>query len=92
MGGTSIRHLPLSSFQIHHHLTIRYSTVHILIKISPLQALEAYRVEMLRIPYCPDNRLTDGGKDASPMHRPTNILFFLFLVLISVRGVVNPRT
>jgi hypothetical protein len=25
---------------------------------------------MLRIPHCLDNRLTDGGKVVSPMHRP----------------------
>jgi hypothetical protein len=25
--------------------------------------------EVLRIPYCLDNRLTDGGKVVSPMHR-----------------------
>jgi hypothetical protein len=26
--------------------------------------------EMLRIPHCLDNRLTDGSKVVSPMHRP----------------------
>jgi hypothetical protein len=26
--------------------------------------------EILRIPHCPDSRLTDGGKVVSPMHRP----------------------
>jgi hypothetical protein len=26
--------------------------------------------EMLRIPHCLDNRLTDGGKVVSPMHPP----------------------
>jgi hypothetical protein len=25
---------------------------------------------MLRIPHCLENRLTDGGKDVSPTHRP----------------------
>jgi hypothetical protein len=25
---------------------------------------------MLRIPYCPDNLLTDGGKVVNPTHRP----------------------
>jgi hypothetical protein len=25
---------------------------------------------MLRIPHCLDNRLTNGGKDVSPTHRP----------------------
>jgi hypothetical protein len=29
-----------------------------------------YGCEMLRIPHCLDNRLTDGGKVASPTHRP----------------------
>jgi hypothetical protein len=27
--------------------------------------------EMLRIPHCLDNRLTDGGKVVSPTHRPS---------------------
>jgi hypothetical protein len=31
--------------------------------------MEAYRFEMLRIPRCPDNRLTGGGKVVSPTHR-----------------------
>jgi hypothetical protein len=26
--------------------------------------------EMIRIPHCVDNRLTDGGKVVSRMHRP----------------------
>jgi hypothetical protein len=29
-----------------------------------------YGCEMLRIPHCLDNRLTDGGKIISPTHRP----------------------
>jgi hypothetical protein len=42
-----------------------------LLKLFPQQAVEAYRVcEMLRIPQCPDNRLTDGGEVVSPTHRP----------------------
>jgi hypothetical protein len=36
--------------------------------------------EMLRIPHCPDNRLTDGCKVVSPAHRPhgttPEMLFF----------------
>jgi hypothetical protein len=50
---------------------------------------------MLRIPHCLDNRLTDGGKVVSPTLRPLlyspETLFFMLLVLISVRGWVNPR-
>jgi hypothetical protein len=46
--------------------------------------------EMLRITHCLDNRLTDVGKVASPTLRPTliprNIITFMLLVLISVRG------
>jgi hypothetical protein len=30
--------------------------------------VEAYRVEMLRIPHCLDSRLTDGDKAVSPTH------------------------
>jgi hypothetical protein len=32
--------------------------------------MEAYRVEMLRIPHCLDNLLTDGGKVVRPTHQP----------------------
>jgi hypothetical protein len=32
--------------------------------------MEAYRVEMLRIPHCLDSQLTDGGKVVSPTHQP----------------------
>jgi hypothetical protein len=56
--------------------------------------MEAYRVEMLRIPQCLDSRLTYGGKTVSHTHRPRFTVqkhFFLLLVLISVRGRVNSR-
>jgi hypothetical protein len=49
----------------------------------------AYGCEMLRIPHCLDNRLTDGGKLASPKHRPRSTPHkhcFPATVLISVRG------
>jgi hypothetical protein len=37
--------------------------------------MEAYSCcEMLRIPHCLDNRLTDGGKVASLMYRPLSTL------------------
>jgi hypothetical protein len=29
---------------------------------------------MLRIPHCPENRLTDGGKVVNPTHRPRSTL------------------
>jgi hypothetical protein len=48
---------------------------------------------MLRIPHCLDNWLTDGGEFGSFTHRPLSTpqkYRFLFLVLISVRGLVNP--
>jgi hypothetical protein len=38
-------------------------------KAISVQAVEAYRVEMSRIPHCIDNRLTDGGKVVGPTHR-----------------------
>jgi hypothetical protein len=46
--------------------------------------------EMLRIPHCLDNRLTDGGKVVSLTRLPHTTLqniIFLLLVPISVRGV-----
>jgi hypothetical protein len=48
-------------------------------------------------PNCLDNRLTDGGKVVcqpyapAALYSPETLLFFMFLVLISVRGGVNPR-
>jgi hypothetical protein len=46
-----------------------------------------WRCEMLKIPHCLDNRLTDGGKAVSTGQNllPRNIIF-LPLVFISVRG------
>jgi hypothetical protein len=41
-----------------------------------------------------DNRLTDGGKFVSPVHRPhssTQKHYFLLLVLISVRAMMWPE-
>jgi hypothetical protein len=40
------------------------------VKLSPYQVVEAYRIEMLRIAHCLDNRLTDCGKFVSLTHRP----------------------
>jgi hypothetical protein len=48
---------------------------------------------MLRIPHCLDNWLTDGDKVVGPTHpphfAPQKHYFFMFLVLISVRGWVD---
>jgi hypothetical protein len=52
--------------------------------------------EMLRIRYCLDNGLIDGGKvvirTSGLTLLPRNIIFLMFAVLISARGCVNPRT
>jgi hypothetical protein len=51
-----------------------------------------YGCDMLRIPHCLDNQLTDGGKVFSPMHQQNFtphthfFFFFTFPVLTSVRG------
>jgi hypothetical protein len=50
--------------------------------------------EMLRIPHCLDNRLTDGGKNVSLTHRLRSTPqkhYVLLLVLISVGGRENSR-
>jgi hypothetical protein len=64
------------------------------IKLSLWQALEAYLVEMLRIPHCIDNQLTDGGRlcalPTGSALLPRNIISLL-LVLISVRVWVNHK-
>jgi hypothetical protein len=48
----------------------------------------------LHLPAFHRHRLTDGGKVVSHTHRPLSSRqehYFLLLVLISVRGLVNPR-
>jgi hypothetical protein len=56
------------------------------------QTLEAYRLEMSRIPHRLDNRLKDGGEVVSLKRLPRFTPFpCIFMVLISVRGLVNPR-
>jgi hypothetical protein len=50
---------------------------------------------MLRIGHCLENRSTDGNEVISLMRRPFSTpqkLFFIFLVLISIKGSENPRT
>jgi hypothetical protein len=46
---------------------------------------------MLRIPHCLESRLTGGGKVVSLTLRPRSTPEKHFLLLISVRGSVNPR-
>jgi hypothetical protein len=51
-----------------------------------------YGCEMSRLPHYLDKWLTDGSKIVSPTSRLSFTPRFLrFLVLISVRGLVNPR-
>jgi uncharacterized UBP type Zn finger protein len=40
------------------------------VKLSQQQAMDEQGCEMLRIPHCLDNQLTDGGNIVSPTHRP----------------------
>jgi hypothetical protein len=46
---------------------------------------------MLRFPHFLGSRLTDGGKVVSPTHRPPFTPLGRFLILISVRGLVDPK-
>jgi hypothetical protein len=49
--------------------------------------------EKLRITYCLDNRLTDGGGVVRLSCRPCTLLSVgILMVLISVGGSFNPRT
>jgi hypothetical protein len=53
-----------------------------------------YGCEMLKIPPCLGDQLTDGSKVVDLIHWPLiapRATIFLLLVLISVRGRVNPR-
>jgi hypothetical protein len=52
--------------------------------------MEAHRVETSRLQYFLYNPLTDDGEVVSPMHQPL-LTTGRFLVLISVRGCVDPR-
>jgi hypothetical protein len=57
--------------------------------------MEAYRVEMLRIPYCVDSRLTDGGKVMShaqaALYSPeTLFLCFLYSFLLEADKTPGP--
>jgi hypothetical protein len=45
------------------------------VKLSPMVGLRGlYGCEILRIPHCLDNRLTDGGEVVSPTHPPHSFL------------------
>jgi hypothetical protein len=58
----------------------------------PLTGRQApWGCEMLNIPQCLDNRLTDGGEVLSLRRPPRSTCQEHFLVLISLRGPVNPR-
>jgi hypothetical protein len=50
-----------------------------------------WECERCRLPHLLDTRLTDGGKFASLMRPPHFTLPGILLVLISVRGWVDPR-
>jgi hypothetical protein len=55
------------------------------------QAVDAHRVVRSRLPHFLDSRLTDCGKVVSFTRQPLFIPQGRFLVLISVRGWVDPR-
>jgi hypothetical protein len=53
--------------------------------------VETHRVETLRMPHFLDNWLSDGGEVVSLTSRPPFTPPGRFLILISVRGLVDPR-
>jgi hypothetical protein len=73
---------------------VRTSSTYKKINFSPQPAVEAYKhCEILMIPYCVDNRLTDGGDFASLKRRQSSTpqrTYFLFLVLTGRYELSNP--
>jgi hypothetical protein len=79
-------------FAVAAFLYFRYPA-HSLRKVIPVTGRgRQYGCETFRFPHFLENRLTDSGKVVRPTRRPPFTLPGRFLVLISVRGWVDPRS